>query len=97
MKPSDILEVPPSTAQLFGRNLAAAGGSIAQWFADSLNLVHLVEFQTVLDWMNRGHHYDVFLDAMERSRNRGFEICSHVREPDIFTNTKISVDNLEPT
>ncbi len=31
-----------------------------------------------LDWMNRGHHYDAFLDAMERSRGRGFEICAHV-------------------
>ena len=29
-----------------------------------------------LDWMNRGHHYDAFLDAMERSRGRGFEICA---------------------
>lgn len=31
-----------------------------------------------LDWMNRGHHYDAFLDAMDRSRGRGFEICVHV-------------------
>jgi uncharacterized protein len=31
-----------------------------------------------LDWMNRGHHYDAFLDAMQRSRSRGFEICAHV-------------------
>ncbi len=31
-----------------------------------------------LDWMNRGHHHDAFLDAMARSRNRGFEICAHV-------------------
>jgi hypothetical protein len=31
-----------------------------------------------LDWMNRGHHYDAFLDAIERSRGRGFEICAHV-------------------
>ncbi len=31
-----------------------------------------------LDWMNRGHHHDSFLDAMERSRGRGFEICAHV-------------------
>ncbi len=31
-----------------------------------------------LDWMNRGHHHDAFLDAMERSRHRGFEICAHV-------------------
>jgi radical SAM protein (TIGR01212 family) len=31
-----------------------------------------------LDWMNRGHHYDAFLDAVARSRGRGFEICAHV-------------------
>jgi radical SAM protein (TIGR01212 family) len=31
-----------------------------------------------LDWMNRGHHYDAFLDAVKRSRGRGFEICAHV-------------------
>ena len=31
-----------------------------------------------LDWMNRGHHHDAILDAMERSRGRGFEICAHV-------------------
>jgi radical SAM protein (TIGR01212 family) len=31
-----------------------------------------------LEWMNRGHGYDVFPDAMARSRGRGFEICAHV-------------------
>jgi radical SAM protein (TIGR01212 family) len=31
-----------------------------------------------LDWMNRGHHHDAFVDALERSRGRGFEICAHV-------------------
>ena len=31
-----------------------------------------------LDWMNRGHHYDSMLDAMHRSRGRGFEICAHI-------------------
>ena len=31
-----------------------------------------------LDWMNRGHHHDAMLDAVERSRGRGFEICAHV-------------------
>jgi uncharacterized protein len=31
-----------------------------------------------LDWMNRGHHHDALLDAVERSRGRGFEICAHV-------------------
>ncbi|MGC4005004.1 MAG: TIGR01212 family radical SAM protein [Pirellulales bacterium] len=31
-----------------------------------------------LDWMNRGHHYDAFVDAMARSKGRGFEICVHL-------------------
>lgn len=31
-----------------------------------------------LDWMNRGHHYAVSLDAIERSRGLGFEICVHI-------------------
>jgi radical SAM protein (TIGR01212 family) len=30
-----------------------------------------------LDWMNRGHHHDAMLDAMERSCGRGFEIGAH--------------------
>ena len=30
-----------------------------------------------LEWMNRGHHYDVFPDAVARSQGRGFEICAH--------------------
>lgn len=32
----------------------------------------------LLDWMNRGHHYDAFLNAVARSRGRGFRICAHV-------------------
>jgi radical SAM protein (TIGR01212 family) len=31
-----------------------------------------------LDWMNRGHHYDVFLDAVSRCRGRGFGIGTHL-------------------
>ena len=31
-----------------------------------------------LDWMNRGHHHDSFVDAVERSRGRGFAVCAHV-------------------
>jgi hypothetical protein len=31
-----------------------------------------------LDWMNRGHHHDAMLDAVERSRGRGFEIGCHI-------------------
>lgn len=31
-----------------------------------------------LDWMNRGHHHDATVDAIERSRGRGFEVCVHI-------------------
>jgi radical SAM protein (TIGR01212 family) len=31
-----------------------------------------------LDWMNRGHHHHATVDAIERSRGRGFEICGHI-------------------
>ena len=31
-----------------------------------------------LEWMNRGHLYDSFEDAMERSVDRGFELCAHI-------------------
>jgi radical SAM protein (TIGR01212 family) len=31
-----------------------------------------------LDWMNRGHHHASFIDAVERSQGRGFEVCTHV-------------------
>jgi radical SAM protein (TIGR01212 family) len=31
-----------------------------------------------LDWMNRGHHHDAMIDAVERSRGCGFEIGAHV-------------------
>jgi hypothetical protein len=31
-----------------------------------------------LEWMNRGHGHQAFVDAVERSRGRGFEIGAHV-------------------
>jgi radical SAM protein (TIGR01212 family) len=31
-----------------------------------------------LDWMNRGHHYDAFLDAIERTRPRRLDMGAHV-------------------
>lgn len=31
-----------------------------------------------LDAMNRGHHHNAFVDAVQRSRGRGFEVCAHV-------------------
>ncbi|MFT5301477.1 MAG: radical SAM protein (TIGR01212 family) [Mariniblastus sp.] len=34
--------------------------------------------QKSLDWMNRGDNHDSFVDAMERSQGRGFELCGHI-------------------
>jgi uncharacterized protein len=31
-----------------------------------------------LDWMNRGHHYDAFVDAVRRCQGRGFDLCTHI-------------------
>ncbi|MDC0935527.1 TIGR01212 family radical SAM protein [Pirellulales bacterium] len=31
-----------------------------------------------LEWMNRGHDHASFVDAVARSRGRGFHICAHV-------------------
>jgi radical SAM protein (TIGR01212 family) len=30
------------------------------------------------DWMNRGHHFDCFVDAVARCQGRGLELCAHV-------------------
>lgn len=38
--------------------------------------------QTIHDrsliWMNRGHDFACFVDAVQRARGRGFELCAHV-------------------
>ncbi len=31
-----------------------------------------------LDWMNRGHHLDAFLDAVVRCQSRGLDLCIHI-------------------
>src|SRR5207245_3088317 len=31
-----------------------------------------------LDWMNRGHHFDAFADAVQRCHGRGLDLCAHV-------------------
>lgn len=31
-----------------------------------------------LDWMNRGHHADAFVDAVRRAQGRGLDLCIHV-------------------
>jgi hypothetical protein len=31
-----------------------------------------------LDWMNRGHSFDAFVDAVRRCQGRGLDLCAHV-------------------
>ena len=31
-----------------------------------------------LDWMNRGHHFNSFVDAAHRAKGRGMDLCAHV-------------------
>jgi radical SAM protein (TIGR01212 family) len=46
------------------------------WVSVELGLQSIHERS--LRWMNRGHGYAAFLDAVERARGRGFEIGAHV-------------------
>jgi radical SAM protein (TIGR01212 family) len=56
--------------------------ALLQEFAERTYLSVEYGLQTIhdrsLDWMNRGHHHDAFVDAVTRSQGRGFEICAHV-------------------
>ncbi len=85
----DIYEEPLSHPDIVGIAIGTRPDCVPDDVLDLLEEIasrtHLsVEYgiQTIhdksLDWMNRGHHYDVFPEAVERSRNRGFEIGTHV-------------------
>lgn len=44
------------------------------WVEYGLQSMH----NRTLDLINRGHHYEEFVDAVERTKGRGINICSHV-------------------
>jgi radical SAM protein (TIGR01212 family) len=76
---------PKVVAMAIGTRPDCAGNDVLDLLQEFGGRTHLtVEYgmQTIhdrsLDWMNRGHHYDATLDAVERSRGRGFEIGIHV-------------------
>jgi radical SAM protein (TIGR01212 family) len=76
--------VPDEVLELV-EEIACRPAAVAGVFEASCSNVYVaVEYgmQTIhdrsLDWMNRGHHHDAMLDAVERSRGRGFEIGAHV-------------------
>lgn len=77
--PNDVLDLLEELAA----RPAAAPANASEGAAEQ-RLYVAVEYgmQTMhdrsLDWMNRGHHHGAMVDAVARSRGRGFEIGAHV-------------------
>jgi len=79
------LSHPDVVAMAIGTRPDCVAPDVMDLLSEYAERTHLsVEYgmQTIhdrsLDWMNRGHHHDSFVDAVERSRGRGFEVCAHV-------------------
>ena len=81
----EALTHPQVVGMAIGTRSDCVGPPVMDLLSDIASRTYLsVEYgmQTMhnrtLDWMNRGHHHDSLLDAVERSRGRGFEVCAHV-------------------
>ncbi|MCP4082175.1 MAG: TIGR01212 family radical SAM protein [Planctomycetaceae bacterium] len=81
----EAAEHPEVVAMAIGTRADCVPDEVLELLEELAGKIYLtVEFgmQTMhdksLDWMNRGEHHDSMLDAMERSRDRGFEICAHI-------------------
>ena len=62
--------VPPATMDLLAE-LAAETDLTVEYGMQTMH-------DRSLDWMNRGHYHEDFVDAVQRSRGLGFEVCAHV-------------------
>jgi len=81
----EALAHPAVVGLAIGTRPDCVPGDVLDLLSQIANETHLsVEYglQTIHDrslvWMNRGHDYSAFIDAVDRSRGRGFEICAHV-------------------
>jgi hypothetical protein len=81
----EALSHPQVVAMAIGTRADCVPDEVLELLSEYAARTHLVvEFglQTIHDrslaWMNRGHDYRAFLDAVDRSRGRGFEIGAHV-------------------
>lgn len=79
------LQHPKVVAMAIGTRPDCVGPAVVELLAEIAQETELsVELgvQTIHDrslrWMNRGHDYACFPDAVERCRGNGFEICSHI-------------------
>ena len=77
--------IPRSSAWQSARGPDCVGDEILDLLAELAGRTWLVVeygLQTVHDrtlvWLRRGHHYDAFLDACQRSRRRGLNVGVHV-------------------
>ena len=82
---SEALSHPEIVAMAIGTRPDCVPDEVIDLLSEVAETTYLcVEYgmQTIhdrsLDWMNRGHHHDAMVDAMERSVGRGFEICAHI-------------------
>jgi len=82
---SEALQHPQIVGLAVGTRSDCVPDDVLDLLADIAQRAYLsVEYgmQTMHDrsltWMNRGHDHGSFLDAVARSRDRGFEICAHV-------------------
>jgi radical SAM superfamily enzyme len=68
-------ERPPHAAEFLRNSISAVSEKPAYVAVEyGMQTIH----NRSLDWMNRGHHHNAMLDAVDRSRGRGFEIGAHV-------------------
>lgn len=81
----EALAHPDVVGLAIGTRPDCVGDAVLELLSEIASQTYLsVEYglQTIHDrsliWMNRGHNHAAFLDAIERSRGRGFEICAHV-------------------
>jgi radical SAM protein (TIGR01212 family) len=81
----DALDHPQIVGLAIGTRADCVPDDVLDLLAELAQRTHLsVEYglQTIHDrslvWMNRGHNYSTFCDAVTRSRSRGFEIGTHV-------------------
>ncbi len=82
---ADALDHPQIVALAIGTRPDCVSDEVLQLLGEIAGRTHLsVEYgmqsmhDRSLEWLNCGRRQDAFVDAIERSRGRGFGVCAHV-------------------
>jgi radical SAM protein (TIGR01212 family) len=82
---AEALDHPQVVGIAIGTRPDCLGNDVLELLADLQNRHYValeIGMQSIhdrsLDWMNRGHHHDSFIDAVSRCRQFGLEVCAHV-------------------